>query len=57
VSILNYGYGSDTPNVEIFINPNGAGTPGTVYGPHTVGIRLLLDPEARGLITLDAKAM
>ena len=57
VSILNYRYGADTPDVEIFINPNGAGTPGgPYYGPRTLSAHvLLLDPEARGLITLDAK--
>jgi len=57
VSILNYRSGSDTPNVEIFINPNGAGMPGGPYhGPRTLSaFVLLLDPKARGLITLDAK--
>ncbi len=34
VSILNLRAGSDTPNVEVFINPNGAGAPGGPYwGP------------------------
>ena len=57
VSILNYELGSDVPNVEIFLNPNGAGTPGgTYYGPKTFSAFLmLLNPQARGLITLDAK--
>lgn len=57
VSILNYASGSDIPNVEIFINPNGAGTPGgPYYGPRTLSaFVLLLDPKARGLITLDAQ--
>ena len=57
VSILNYSDGTDTPNVEIFINPNGVGTPGgPYYGPRTLSAYvLLLDPQARGLITLDAK--
>jgi choline dehydrogenase-like flavoprotein len=56
VSILNYAYESDTPTVEIFINPNGAGVPGgPFYGPATLSaFVLLLDPKARGLVTLDA---
>jgi len=56
VSILNYASGSDIPNVEIFLNPNGAGTPGgPYYGPTTLSaFVLLLDPKARGLIALDA---
>jgi len=55
VSILNYRYNSDIPNVEVFINPNGAGTPGgTYYGPRTLSaFAMLLNPHARGLITLD----
>ena len=58
VSILNYELGSDVPNVEIFLNPNGAGTPGgPYYGPNTLSAFLmLLNPQARGLITLDAKS-
>ena len=57
VSILNYGLGSPTPNVEIFLNPNGAGTPGgPYYGPNTLSaFVMLLDPKARGLITLDVR--
>jgi cellobiose dehydrogenase (acceptor) len=57
VSILNYRYQSDIPNVEIFINPNGAGTPGgPYYGPTTLSaFVLLLNPKARGLITIDAQ--
>ena len=57
VSILNYELGSDVPTVEIFLNPNGAGTPGgPYYGPRTFSAFLmLLNPQARGLITLDAK--
>ena len=57
VSILNYARGTDIPNIEIFVNPNGAGTPGgPYYGPRTLSaFPLLLDPQARGLITLDAK--
>ncbi len=57
VSILNYGLESPTPNVEIFLNPNGAGTPGgPYYGPNTLSaFVMLLDPKTRGLITLDAK--
>jgi cellobiose dehydrogenase (acceptor) len=55
VSILDYATGGDTPNVEIFLNPNGAGTPGgPYYGPRTLSaFALLIDPRARGLITLD----
>lgn len=57
VSILNYRSGSDIPNVEFFINPNGAGTPGgQFYGTRTLSaFVLLLDPKARGLIALDAQ--
>lgn len=58
VSILNYVLGGGTiPNVEIFLNPNGAGTPGgPYYGPRSLSAFLmLLNPTARGLITLDAK--
>ena len=56
VSILNYASGGDTPDVEIFVNPNGAGTPGgPYYGPATLSaFVMLLDPKARGLIALDA---
>ncbi len=57
VSILNYASsGGGTPDVEIFLNPNGAGTPGgRYYGPNTLSAFLmLLDPRARGVITLDA---
>src|SRR5262249_52383593 len=58
VSILNYALGGGSiPNVEIFMNPNGAGAPGgPYYGPNTVSAFLmLLNPKARGLITLDEK--
>jgi len=57
VSILNYRAGSDIPDVEVFINPNGAGTPGGPYwGPRTFSaFVLLLDPKARGIVALDAK--
>lgn len=57
VSILQYGYESATPNVEIFINPNGAGPAGGRYwGPRTLSaFVMLLDPKARGLVTLDEK--
>ena len=57
VSILSYATEGTTPNVEIFINPNGAGTPGgKYYGPNTMTVYvMLIDPKARGLITLDAK--
>jgi choline dehydrogenase-like flavoprotein len=58
VSILNYRSGSSAiPGVEIFINPNGAGTPGGPYwGPRTFSaFVMLLDPKARGLVSLDAK--
>ena len=56
VSILNYASSGDTPDVEIFVNPNGAGTPGgPYYGPATLSaFVMLLDPKARGLIALDA---
>jgi cellobiose dehydrogenase (acceptor) len=57
VSILNYALGSDIPNVEIFLNPNGVGTPGgPYYGPKTLSAYLMLiNPKARGLIMLDPK--
>lgn len=57
VSILQYGYGSNTPNVEVFLNPNGVGAPGGPYwGPRTFAAYvMLLDPKARGLVTLDGK--
>jgi choline dehydrogenase-like flavoprotein len=57
VSILNYELGSNVPNVEIFLNPNGAGAPGGIYyGPRTFSAYvMLLNPQARGLVTLDAK--
>jgi len=57
VSILNYSLESSLANIEIFLNPNGAGTPGgPYYGPNTLSAFLmLLNPTARGLITLDAK--
>lgn len=57
VSILNYVLGGgDIPNVEIFVNPNGAGTPGDkYYGPNTLSaFVMLLDPKERGLVTLDS---
>jgi len=56
VSILNYELGGDIPNVEIFLNPNGAGPPGgPYYGPRTLSaFVMLLNPQARGLITLNA---
>jgi choline dehydrogenase-like flavoprotein len=55
VSILNYGLGSPTPNIEIFLNPNGAGAQGgPFYGPTAFSAYcMLLDPQARGLITLN----
>lgn len=58
VSILNYALGGGPiANVEIFLNPNGVGTPGgPYYGSNTLTAYLmLLNPQARGLITLDAK--
>lgn len=57
VSILQYGHQSVTPNVEVFLNPNGAGEPGGPYwGPRTFSAYvMLLDPKARGLVTLDSK--
>ncbi len=56
VSILNYMLNSDVPNIEIFLNPNGVGTPGgTYYPPNTFSAWLmLLNPSARGMITIDA---
>jgi choline dehydrogenase-like flavoprotein len=56
VSILNYGLNSNLPNVEIFLNPNGVGTPGgKYYSSNTFAAYLmLLNPKARGLIQLDA---
>jgi len=56
VSILNYALGGGAiPNVEIFLNPNGAGAPGgTYYSSNSMSAFLmLLNPQARGLITLD----
>lgn len=57
VSILNYALNSSLPNIEIFLNPNGVGTPGgQYYSSNTFAAYLmLLDPKARGLIQLDAK--
>lgn len=56
VSILNYALKSTLPNVEIFLNPNGVGTPGgEYYSSNTFAAYLmLLNPKARGLIQLDA---
>ncbi|MEO6564684.1 MAG: GMC family oxidoreductase [Casimicrobiaceae bacterium] len=56
VSILNLRAGSDTPNVEVFINPQGAGAPGGPYwGPRTFSVNvMLLDPKVRGIVALDA---
>jgi choline dehydrogenase-like flavoprotein len=56
VSILNYNLGGDIPNIEIFLNPNGAGTPGgPYYGPRTFSaFVMLINPQARGLIQLDS---
>jgi cellobiose dehydrogenase (acceptor) len=55
VSILNYGLGSSTPNVEVLLNPNGAGAQGgPFYGPTAFSAYcMLLDPQARGMITLN----
>ena len=55
VSILNLRRGSDVPNVEVFVNPNGAGAPGgPYYGPNTLSVFvMLLNPKSRGLVTLD----
>ena len=57
VSILNYAVRGTIPSVEVFLNPNGAGTPGgTYYGPNTLSAYvMLLNPKARGLIKLDEK--
>ena len=58
VSILNYELGSGIPNIEIFLNANGAGTPGgPYYGPTSLSaFAMLLDPRARGVVALDKKA-
>lgn len=58
VSILNYASEGTIPNVEIFLNPNGVGTPGgRFYGPNTFSaFVMLLNPKARGLITLDTNS-
>lgn len=55
VSILNYGLDSDIPNVEVFLNPNGVGAPGgPYYGNNSIAAYcMLLNPKARGLITID----
>jgi choline dehydrogenase-like flavoprotein len=57
VSILNYATEGTTPEVEIFLNPNGAGVPGgPYYGPRSLSAFLmLLDPKARGIISIDSK--
>ncbi|MGH7066117.1 MAG: GMC family oxidoreductase N-terminal domain-containing protein [Stellaceae bacterium] len=57
VSILNYASAGKIPDVEIFLNPNGAGAPGGLYyGPSTLSaFVMLLDPKARGIVSLDAK--
>ena len=57
VSILQRRFASAVPNVEIFLNPNGAGTPGGPYwGPRTFSaFVMLLDAKARGVVALDAK--
>jgi len=57
VSILQRRYGSAVPNVEVFLNPNGAGTRGGPYwGPRTFSaFVMLLDAKARGVVALDAK--
>lgn len=57
VSILNYAAGGAIPEIEVFLNPNGAGTPGgAYYGPNTLSaFVMLLNPKARGLIALDAQ--
>ncbi|MCC7218847.1 MAG: GMC family oxidoreductase [Burkholderiales bacterium] len=56
VSLLQLRYGSAVPAVEVFLNPNGAGTPGGPYwGPRTFSAYvMLLDPKARGVVALDA---
>ncbi|MFZ1889948.1 MAG: GMC family oxidoreductase [Candidatus Binataceae bacterium] len=56
VTILNYALGGGAiPNVEIFLNPNGAGSPaGPYYSANSMAAYLmLLNPQARGMITLD----
>jgi cellobiose dehydrogenase (acceptor) len=56
VSILNYALNSNLRNIEIFLNPNGVGTPGgPYYGPKAIAAYLMmLDPKARSIIQLDA---
>ena len=56
VSILNYAVGGNIPSVEIFLNPNGVGAPGgRYYASNTIAAYvMLLNPQARGLVTLDA---
>lgn len=56
VSLLQLRYGSAVPSVEVFLNPNGAGAPGGPYwGPRTLSaFVMLLDPRARGVLSLDA---
>jgi cellobiose dehydrogenase (acceptor) len=56
VSILNYALNSNLRNIEIFLNPNGVGSPGgPYYGPNAIAAYLmLLNPQARGIIQLDA---
>ncbi len=56
VSILNFATEGTIPNVEIFLNPNGAGpVTGKYYVPNSFSAFLmLLNPKARGLVTLDA---
>lgn len=55
VSISNYSYEGNTPDTEIFVNPNGVGNPGgKYYGPRAIATyAMLLDPRARGLVRLD----
>ncbi|MEW6272929.1 MAG: GMC family oxidoreductase [Thermodesulfobacteriota bacterium] len=55
VSILNYASRPGTPDVEVFVNPNGVGAPGgRYYGPRAIATYvMLLDPRARGTIRLD----
>lgn len=56
VSILNYRAGVDTPNVEIFLNPNGAGRRGGPYwGPRSFSaFAMLLDAKSRSTLRIGA---
>ena len=54
VSILNYASRGTIPDVEIFLDPNGAGpVSGKYYAPDSFSaFAMLLNPKSRGLVTL-----